>query len=332
MTILKFLQSPDFPAKNIIEKLLCHALGMHREELFRYSEREVSSEQEERIRAWYKAYTIDKQPLEYILGYVEFCGEQFLVSPATLIPRPETEYMILAATEKTLTTLMEKSKWHQETGESKNAKTKEQQADQSLTLIDVGTGCGVLWLSVLIHHPWPITQAYLTDYSQDALAVAQKNYAKKCTADKISDTLPVHFVHSDLLTHPDIQDMLKTCFSTQDNTLSTSQRLLLVANLPYIPEQTFEDNVEDNVKKREPKMAFVGGDDGLDLYRRMFDQLVAAHKNVQNEDKKNNNFVMYLEMMTRQVDILRKEYESHFLLEEVATFHFNIRIVRGTRK
>lgn len=45
-----------------------------------------------------------------------------------------------------------------------------------------------------------------------------------------------------------------------------------MANLPYIPEEMFEANVADNVKKFEPKPAFVGGDDGLDYYRTMFQQ------------------------------------------------------------
>ncbi len=49
---------------------------------------------------------------------------------------------------------------------------------------------------------------------------------------------------------------------------------MLVANLPYIPEDMFEANVADNVKKFEPKPAFVGGDDGLDYYRIMLDQIL----------------------------------------------------------
>ena len=47
----------------------------------------------------------------------------------------------------------------------------------------------------------------------------------------------------------------------------------MTANLPYIPDQTFDDNSPANVQKREPRFAFVGGDDGLDLYRKMFAQL-----------------------------------------------------------
>ena len=57
--------------------------------------------------------------------------------------------------------------------------------------------------------------------------------------------------------------------------------IILVANLPYIPEETFDANAADNVKKWEPRPAFVGGGDGLLYYRRMLDQLlqlVSRHK------------------------------------------------------
>ena len=51
------------------------------------------------------------------------------------------------------------------------------------------------------------------------------------------------------------------------------KNVILVANLPYIPEEAFEQNSGDNVKKWEPKPAFVGGEDGLIYYRKMFDQI-----------------------------------------------------------
>jgi len=47
----------------------------------------------------YKSYVEDKKPLEYILGHVDFFGREFFVNEATLIPRPETEYMINSVTE-----------------------------------------------------------------------------------------------------------------------------------------------------------------------------------------------------------------------------------------
>jgi methylase of polypeptide subunit release factors len=42
-----------------------------------------------------------------------------------------------------------------------------------------------------------------------------------------------------------------------DKTLDTSKTITLVANLPYIPDETFDENSPDNVQKREPRMAFV---------------------------------------------------------------------------
>lgn len=102
-----------------------------------------------------------------------------------------------------------------------------------------------------------------------------------------------------------------------------ARNVILVANLPYIPEETFELNAADNVKKREPKPAFVGGDDGLIYYRKMFEQLL---------ELKLNNLNMFLEMMTWQVDVLRQEFGDRFEFEEVKTFHFNIRIVKAWLK
>ncbi len=71
-------------------------------------------------------------------------------------------------------------------------------------------------------------------------------------------------------------------------------------------------------------MAFVGGDDGLDLYRVMFNQ-------IHNSQCTMHNVVMFLEMMTWQVDILKKEFEW-LVFEEIKTFHFQIRIVKVNLK
>jgi hypothetical protein len=47
---------------------------------------------------------------------------------------------------------------------------------------------------------------------------------------------------------------------------------------------------------------------------------------------KEDTIVLFLEMMTWQVDVLRQEFDQYFVFEEVKTFHFNIRIVKATLK
>jgi release factor glutamine methyltransferase len=76
----------------------------------------------------------EKMPLEYIVGKVTFLDNDFLVNQHTLIPRPETEYMIEAINEYV-----------------KSLELRDPSLD--LVLLDVGTGCGVLGLSVLLHNP-----------------------------------------------------------------------------------------------------------------------------------------------------------------------------------
>jgi release factor glutamine methyltransferase len=62
-------------------------------------DKQLSDDFIQKILAAYKSYVEDKKPLEYILGHVDFFGKEFFVNEATLIPRPETEYMITAVTE-----------------------------------------------------------------------------------------------------------------------------------------------------------------------------------------------------------------------------------------
>lgn len=284
MQLQALIQNPAYKKKFVLEKLLCHYLDKTRTELWIDAEQELSEELVKKIQEDYRAYEEDEKPLEYILGFVEFFGVRFWVNEHTLIPRPETEYMITAITEEL-----------------------QSREDSDHILLDIGTGSGVLWCSVLLQNGGKIREVFLADISADALYVANRNYN-----DLIDGSLyDTRIVQSDLC-----------AFLESYSGIIEGRKLIMTANLPYIPDQTFDENSPANVQKWEPRFAFVGGDDGLDLYRKMFAQLLELKDQV-------SDLVMFLEMMTWQVDILRKEYEGVIEFEEVKTFHFNIRIVKA---
>ncbi len=284
MQLQALIQNPAYKKKFVLEKLLCHYLDKTRTELWIDAEQELSEELVKKIQEDYRAYEEDEKPLEYILGFVEFFGVRFWVNEHTLIPRPETEYMITAITEEL-----------------------QSREDSDHILLDIGTGSGVLWCSVLLQNGGKIKEVFLADISADALYVANRNYN-----DLIDGSLyDTRIVQSDLC-----------AFLESYSGIIEGRKLIMTANLPYIPDQTFDENSPANVQKWEPRFAFVGGDDGLDLYRKMFAQLLELKDQV-------SDLVMFLEMMTWQVDILRKEYEGVIEFEEVKTFHFNIRIVKA---
>ncbi len=284
MQLQALIQNPAYKKKFVLEKLLCHYLDKTRTELWTDAEQELSEELVKKIQEDYRAYEEDEKPLEYILGFVEFFGVKFWVNEHTLIPRPETEYMMMAITEEL-----------------------QSREDSDHILLDIGTGSGVLWCSVLLQNAGKIREVFLADISADALHVANRNYN-----DLIDGSLyDTRIVQSDLC-----------AFLESYSGVIEGRKLIMTANLPYIPDQTFDENSPANVQKWEPRFAFVGGDDGLDLYRKMFAQLLELKDQV-------SDLVMFLEMMTWQVDILRKEYEGVIEFEEVKTFHFNIRIVKA---
>lgn len=92
---------------------------------------------------------LDRVPIAYIIGHKEFYGRRFAVSPATLIPRPESESLI-----ELLTTLV-------------------QPTSDAARLVDVGTGSGILGITAKLEHP--ALQVTLTDISKQALTIAEKN-------------------------------------------------------------------------------------------------------------------------------------------------------------
>ncbi|UFX83238.1 HemK family protein methyltransferase [Candidatus Absconditicoccus praedator] len=285
MKIIDLLSNKQFKNKKVIEKLICSNLGITKETLFLKYEQDISDNIVEKINQQYQKHQQENMPLEYILGYVEFFGLRFEVNDKTLIPRPETEYMIQSINEFI------------------------QQNPQKYNIIDVGTGCGVLGISTAYHNKDHINKLLLMDISEDALIIAQKNQQNIIP----QQSKNIQIKESNLLEK----------FLLNIGEYQNSQNII-IGNLPYIPDETFENEVEENVKEWEPKIAFVGGDDGLDLYRKMFDQIIFQEENFE--------FTMFLEMMKDQVEILENEYQKYFSFKVLKTFHFNIKILKVSKK
>lgn len=318
MTIYELIANPFYKQKHVLELLLCHHTWLAgKDALIRSYDEDLSDELQERIRKDYLRYTEGGEPIEYILGYVSFFGRKFSVTPATIIPRPETEYMIQAVKESVA-------------GEIENEKRRDaihrvwsnEKWNQEL-LIDIGTGCGILWISCLLETFPFFTKVFLTDISTDALAIAKKNAVDLITEEQQSK---VTFITSDLLSFlflPPWQGRGTRWKSGGEFELTSS--LTIVANLPYIPDETFDTQTDAYVQNNEPRLAFVGGKDGLDLYRKMFAQV-----------KEFLSFIpsctLFLEMMTWQIAVLRAEWSDFFSFEEVKTFHFQIKIVKVVPK
>jgi release factor glutamine methyltransferase len=94
------------------------------------------------------------KPLQYALGYTEFYGLKFLVTPATLIPRPETEELV---------------QWVLESVESCKLKV------ESLNILDIGTGSGCI--AITLKKNLPGAQVSAVDISAEALHTAKQNAA-----------------------------------------------------------------------------------------------------------------------------------------------------------
>lgn len=145
------------------EALLAHVLGRDRAYLYAHPEEELTPEQAARLAAAV-GRRAGGEPLQYITGEEEFRGRRFEVSPAVLIPRPETELLVEAALERMA-------------------------PEAAVRAADVGTGSGCIAVTLALERPW--ARVLATDTSAAALGVARANAARLGAA--------VEFLECDLL-------------------------------------------------------------------------------------------------------------------------------------
>ncbi|MBI4731014.1 MAG: peptide chain release factor N(5)-glutamine methyltransferase [Chloroflexi bacterium] len=180
------------------------------------------------------------EPLPYVLGEWEFFSLPFDLTPDVLIPRPETELLV----ERAISWLR-----HRLTINRQVTLTKSAEADSLPRVLDVGTGCGCIAISLAVNVPE--IRVVATDISPAALEVAQRNAVKLNVADRIT------FLEADLIPDAFPPDPFS----------------LIVANLPYIPTKTLHTLP---IYTREPTLALDGGADGLALIRRLLEKAPGA--------------------------------------------------------
>lgn len=248
--ILQELQKEYFssPDKRIAPEdffvLLAAATKKDKAFLLAHPEYTLDAITETKARSFFKRRLLC-EPVAYIIGQKEFYGREFFVTRDTLIPRPETEHLVEALLEY----ISQQTTHHK----------------QNIALVDVGTGSGVIIISLVLELQsssfsflHPSLSFYATDISSDTLAVAQKNAKRHKLIESIS------FCAGDLL------DPIK-------NKLSSTNELLIVANLPYLSKKLYEATKKD-VKMFEPIAALISGEHGLAHYQCLFQQVRALQK------------------------------------------------------
>jgi release factor glutamine methyltransferase len=157
------------------ELLLRFTLGCDRAYLFAHPERELAAEEQARY-----LQALDQRargvPAQYITGHQEFWGMDFIVTPAVLIPRPETEHVI--------ETLLKLIKEDPDGGRASSP-------DCLQRIVDAGTGSGCIALALA--KELPLTEIHATDISPAALEIARANAVRHQFEKR------AHFHETDLL-------------------------------------------------------------------------------------------------------------------------------------
>ena len=227
------------------ELLLMFTIGRDRAFLYGHPEQELSTEETSRYDAALEQRARGT-PAQYITGHQEFWGMDLIVSPAVLIPRPETEHVIetvlaLVAANQGLTgetPVTPQTNW--------NVERRASSPGHHHHIADVGTGSGCIALALA--KELPQAQIHATDISSGALGIARANAARLELESRIQ------FHEGDLLAG------LEPCSFD-----------CVVSNPPYVGESE-EDSVQLDVRKFEPRNAVFAGPKGTEVIERLIPQ------------------------------------------------------------
>jgi release factor glutamine methyltransferase len=242
------------------ELLLMFTLGRDRAYLYGHPEHELSSEEQARYNDALAQRTRGI-PAQYITGHQEFWGMDFIVSPAVLIPRPETEHVIetvLAFVGRAFPSASSGQALPEWEVSGEDAHPPQSKVESGVTgvspvkIIDVGTGSGCIALALA--KELPQAEIHATEISPGALEIARSNAARLQLGSRIQ------FREGDLL-----DGVEKNSFE------------FVVSNPPYVGESE-EDSVQLDVRKFEPRNAVFAGPTGLEVIERLIPQARDALK------------------------------------------------------
>jgi release factor glutamine methyltransferase len=207
------------------EVLLAHARGCKRVDLYTSFGEPADETLRTKFRALVKRRA-EGVPFAYLVGKREFYSLDFRVTPDVLIPRPETEFLVIALLD--LIKAMPAG-------------------SEAIRIADVGTGSGIIALSVAKHAPR--VRATAIDVNPAALAIAQEN------AEQLGVSERVVFVESDLF-----------AALPAERTFD-----FIASNPPYITTEEFAA-LSPEVRNHEPQLALVAGANGTSVIERLLPQ------------------------------------------------------------
>jgi release factor glutamine methyltransferase len=227
------LERAGFPADTALRDatlLARAALGWSMADWLLRSSQAASPEFQTRLSAFISRRTAH-EPIAYILGIREFYGRDFRVTPAVLIPRPETELVVDEALEvlkPLIATPAASDVIRRETA-----------------VVDIGTGSGCLAITLALELGSTSVRVIATDASEAALSVARENALR--------------------LGAPGIDFRCGDLFAGYDGPVD-----VLVSNPPYVAAAD-RGSLPREVVDYEPGVALFGADDGLQVIRRLID-------------------------------------------------------------
>ena len=220
--------------------ILEHILNKPKEFLYTHPNNKLNPTQEKTFKSLIKRRQ-KGEPIAYLLGYKHFYGLKFKVTKDTLIPRPETEWIV----EEVLSLCH--SRLDRESITKKNGfriALRGFRNDKNINILDMGTGSGCIAISLAKH----LKSAKVTasDISSNALRIAKTN-AK-------THKVKINFLKSNLFAQ-----------------LGQKKFDIIIANLPYVPLNDYKKFLD--ALKFEPKLALTDGTNNFIVYKKFFEQV-----------------------------------------------------------